>query len=158
MGMYNLRCEENSYLSEYVTKIIQSLKQLANINLVDSALIEGTQAKQAFEADYYLLAHNGTADPVFNYANQAAMDLFEMTWDEFTNLPSKYSAEADEREERERFLAEVKANGFSKNYSGIRISKTGKRFRIKDVLLWNVLDDEGNRIGQAAMFESVECL
>ena len=144
---------ENSFLKDYIHIITKNLKELANINIVDSCLSLEEQAKQIFNAGYILLAHNGTDDPIFNYANQTALELFEMPWDEFIGMPSKYSAESDERSKREEFLAEVKEKGYSNNYSGIRISKSGKRFEIKNVILWNVYDSEGKRIGQAAMFD-----
>ena len=153
MQKTGLPSSENGYLKDYIHQITASLKKLANIEIVDFSLSLEEQAKQVFNADYVLLAHNGANEPVFNYANQTALSLFEMSWDEFTTMPSKYSAESDERGKRERFLAEVAEKGYSKNYSGIRISKTGKRFKIKNVMLWNVYDSENNRIGQAALFD-----
>ncbi len=153
-----LPSSENAYLKDYIHLITSSLKKLANIDMVDFSLSLEEQAKQAFNSDYVLLAHNGSEDPIFNYANQTALNLFEMSWEEITQLPSKYSAESDEREQRERFINEVTENGYSKDYSGIRISKTGKRFEIKNVILWNVYDEENNRIGQAAMFNEYEYL
>ena len=42
---------------------------------------------------------------------------------------SASAAEAPLREERARLLAAVAANGFIDDYSGIRISKSGRRFR-----------------------------
>ncbi len=149
---------KNGYLKDYIYLITNSLKKLANIEIVDFTLSLEEQAKQAFHSDYVLLAHNGSDDPIFNYANQAALTLFEMPWEEFTNMPSRYSAESDERGKREKFLADVAEKGYSKDYSGIRISKTGRRFVIKNVMLWNVYDSDNNRIGQAAMFEEYDYL
>ncbi len=131
---------------------------MANIEIVDFSLSLEEQAKQAFNSDYVLLAHNASDEPIFNYANQTALRLFEMSWEEFTSMSSKYSAESDERGKREQFLAEVTEKGYSKNYSGIRISKTGRRFEIKNVILWNVYDSENNRIGQAALFDEYNYL
>ncbi|MEI2783150.1 MAG: MEKHLA domain-containing protein [Candidatus Competibacter sp.] len=34
----------------------------------------------------------------------------------------------------------------------MRISKSGRRFRIRDALLWNLLDETGQPCGQAALF------
>jgi len=158
MKKNHLPNSENSYLMEYVSHITSSLKKLADIEIVDFSLNLEEQAKQAFNSDYVLLAHNATEDPIFNYANQTALNLFEMTWEEMTNLHSRYSAESDERGKREKFLAEVAEKGYSKDYSGIRISKTGRRFEIKDVMLWNVYDSENNRIGQAALFKEYSYL
>ena len=78
--------------------------------------------------------------------------IFEMKWDEFTALPSRLSAEAPERGERERLLAEVARTGFIRDYAGIRIAKSGKRFRIEHATVWNVADERGVARGQAAMF------
>jgi len=153
-----LPSDENSYLKDYIYLITSSLKKLANIEIVDPSLSLEEQAKQAFHSKYVLLAHNAFNDPIFNYANQTALSLFEMSWEEFTNMPSKYSAESDERGQREKFIAEVEAKGYSKDYSGIRISKTGRRFEIKNVILWNVYDSENNRIGQAALFDEYSYL
>jgi len=158
MNKNNIPNCDNGYLKDYIHQITSSLKKLADIEIVDFSLSLEEQAIQVYNAEYVLLAHNGTSDPIFNYANQTALDLFEMSWEEFTQMPSKYSAESDEREHREKFLAEVMENGYSKNYTGIRISKTGKRFKIKNVMLWNVYDSEKNRIGQAALFDEYEYL
>ena len=75
-----------------------------------------------------------------------------MSWDELRKTPGRLTAEADEQSKRDQFLSEVRKNGFVKNYEGIRISKTGKRFYIKNVTVWNLLDDAGTYQGQAAMF------
>jgi hypothetical protein len=153
-----LPSDENSYLEDYIFLIVNSLRKLANIEIVDSSLSIEEQAKQVFNAGYVLLAHNASDDPIFNYANQTALRLFEMSWEEFTKMPSKYSAESDERGKREKFIAEVEAKGYSNDYSGIRISKTGRRFEIKNVILWNVYDLDNKRIGQAALFDEYSYL
>lgn len=146
--------KENSFLKDYIYLITSSLKKLAAIEIVDFSLSLERQAEQAFKADYVLLAHNGAKDPIFNFANQKALNLFEMPWEEFITMPSKYSAESDVWEKREKLLADVAEHGCSKNYSGIRISKTGRRFEIKNAIIWNVHDLENNKIGQAAVFDS----
>ena len=53
------------------------------------------------EAPFGVLAHNTAADPVFVYGNRAAQRRFEYTWEELTALPSRLSAEAPERSERQ---------------------------------------------------------
>lgn len=158
MKKLSIPSNENGYLKDYIYLITSSLKKLANIEIVDFSLSLEEQAKQAYSSAYVLLAHNAANEPVFNYANQTAQTLFEMSWEEITNLPSKYSAESDEREKREELLADVAEKGYSKNYSGIRISKTGRRFEIKDAVIWNVYDAENNRIGQAALFDKYNYL
>ena len=112
------------------------------------------EAEELYSASIVVLSHDAQSNPVFNYANQTAQSLFEMDWGTFTNLPSRYSAEPLEREERERFLSEVRQNGYSNSYRGIRISATGRRFYIESAQVWNLLTPDGSNYGQAATFRS----
>lgn len=67
-------------------------------------------------------------------------------------MPSHKSAEPVTQEERDRLLALAATKGFVSNYSGVRISSTGKRFYIEDTILWNVIDRQNQRCGQAAVY------
>lgn len=100
---------------------------------------------------FAILAHNTAPDPVFVYGNKAAQRRFGYEWEELTALPSRLSAEAPERIERQRFLERVTRNGFVTGYRGIRIAKSGKRFRIENATVWQLIDIEGICHGQAAM-------
>ena len=115
-------------------------------------------AKNVFAAPFVLVSHGIEADPVLNYGNAAALALWEMSWDEFTRTPSRLTAEAPNREERMRLLAAVTERGFIDDYSGVRISKTDRRFRIVQATVWNLLDERGIYAGQAAMFSRWEFL
>jgi hypothetical protein len=106
------------------------------------------------EAPFVVVSHGTEADPVLNYGNATALTLWEMSWGEFTRTPSRLTAEAPNREERARLLAAVTAHGFIDNYSGVRISKTGRRFLITQATVWNLLTDDGLPCGQAASFNS----
>ena len=97
------------------------------------------------------LGPSGT-DHIFNYANRTALSAFETTWDQIIGLPSSQSAEPVHRDERRRLLDEVMRNGFINDYCGIRISRTGRRFRILRATVFNLLDEAGNYVGQAATF------
>ena len=109
-------------------------------------------ARNIFESPFVLVSHGTEIDPVLNYGNAAALALWEMSWEELTRTPSRLTAEAPNREERARLLAAVTERGFIDDYSGVRISKTGRRFRIDRATVWNLFDDQGNHTGQAAMF------
>lgn len=100
-----------------------------------------------------VVAHGTQADPAFVYGNQRALELWEMSLDRFLGTPSRLTAEPLHREERHRLLDETRKQGFVDDYRGVRISRTGKRFRIEKALLWMVLDRAGNTIGQAATFD-----
>lgn len=76
-----------------------------------------------------------------------------MSWEQFTILPSRHSAEPASREERARLLAQVSNHGYIDNYAGVRISSSGRRFLIEDAVVWNLIDDRGSYHGQAAVFD-----
>jgi len=115
-------------------------------------------ARQLYEAPFVLLSHGTQPDPVFNYANQTAQHLWEIDWSQFTQLPSRLSAEPIAVAERQAMLTEAKQKGFISNYNGNRISSSGKRFMIKNATLWNIYDSVGNYQGQAATFKEWEFL
>jgi PAS domain-containing protein len=104
------------------------------------------------QAPACVLAHNTDPDPLFIYANKTAQSLFGYDWDELVTLPSRLSAEAPNREERQRLLDAVTRQGFATGYSGIRIAKSGRRFTIEDGVLWQLRDQNGNLHGVAATF------
>jgi hypothetical protein len=107
-----------------------------------------------YDAPFVVLAHDNQPDPVFFYANRKAQQLFEMTWPELVSLPSRLSAEPLIREERQRLLDQVARRGFIDDYTGIRVSKTGKRFLIESATVWNLVDGVGHVVGQAATFSA----
>lgn len=110
-------------------------------------------ADRLFKSPFVVLSHGTEDDPVLNYGNQAALDLWEMTWKEFTKMPSRLTAETGDRDERARLLKEVSEKGFTESYRGIRISKSGRRFLVERATVWNLIDDQGKDHGQAAMFK-----
>jgi len=109
--------------------------------------------KALFEASFALVSHGTEDDPIFNFGNQTALTLFELTWGEFTTLPSRKSAEPINREERQRLLDRVTSHGYIDDYSGIRISSSGKRFLIENASVWDLVDRLGGYHGQAAVFD-----
>jgi hypothetical protein len=138
--------------------IAQSLKHWTGRELLVGAGSSAELAERIFHAPFVLVSHGTEADPVLNYGNQTALNLWEMTWAELTATPSRLTAEAPNREERARLLAAVTQNGFIDNYSGIRISKNGRRFRIAQATVWNLISATGQPCGQAALFARWEFL
>jgi MEKHLA domain len=106
------------------------------------------------DAPFAVLAHNTESDPRFIYANRTAQACFAYSWDEFITLPSRLSAEAPNRAERQRLLEAVARDGFISDYRGVRISKSGRRFWIEHGIVWQLIDHAGNWQGQAATFSS----
>jgi hypothetical protein len=113
---------------------------------------KGDIAKALYHAPFVLVSHDARPDPVFRYANLAAQGVFGYGWEEFVTLPSRLSAEPVLREERQALLDRAARDGYVDDYRGIRIAKSGRRFLIRECILWNVADARGVRHGQAAMF------
>lgn len=119
----------------------------------------GTDLRSAlWNAHTVIVAHGTEPDPVFFYGNQRALALFEMDWAEFIRLPSRLSAETPLRDERADLLERVTRDGCITDYAGVRISATGRRFRIEQATVWNLIDENGVCHGQAAAFDRWERL
>ena len=129
--------------------IADSYARLLGQPLVDS---QDDLAEALWQAPRVIVAHGTEADPVFFYGNRLALHTFDMDFASFTRLPSRYSAEPLAREERARLLERVSRDGFIDDYAGVRISASGKRFRIERAVVWNLVDRAGGHHGQAATF------
>jgi hypothetical protein len=109
-------------------------------------------ARQLYHAPFVLVSHGTEPDPLFNYANLAAQRLWELDWAALVGMPSRRTAETDAQGERAQVLRAALRSGFVEGYSGVRISGGGRRFWIRNGVIWNVLDEAGNMHGQAATF------
>jgi len=143
---------ENCYLREHADLLISSYYKLLGKSLVKNEYAEESLYYNLFNASYGVVSHNTESTPIFNYGNQTALNLFEMSWFDFTKLASNKSAETVNRAEREKLLTQVREYGYIDNYQGVRISASGKRFMIEDATVWNIVDQKGIYYGQAAMF------
>lgn len=123
---------------------------------MDQAPIE--LAQLLFEAPFIVFSHDTQPDPLYNYGNRQGLKLWELSWDNLRKTPSRTTTEPMGQEERYDILAQTTTKGYAKGYSGVRISSTGKRILIKDVVLWNLLDQQQNYQGQAAMFSDYHFL
>jgi hypothetical protein len=124
--------------------------------LVGKALVPaGADAEWLYEqAPFAVLAHDGSEDPKFIYANKCAQACFEYDFAEITELPSRLSAGPADRAERQALLEAVAQRGFMSGYRGVRVAKSGRRFLIEDGIVWELIDAEDRRHGQAAAFSS----
>lgn len=142
----------NHFRLDHIGPIVESYQHLLGRTLLPPALEGTTLAKALYHAPFALVSHDTQADPLFNYANLTAQQLFGMTWGEFVRLPSRYSAEEPRRATRAQLLQQVAIQGYIDNYSGIRIAKNGQRFAIEQATVWNVTTRTGVAYGQAALF------
>lgn len=134
-----------------IRMIAESYRRLLGQSLVSA---EGDALIGAlWDAPRVIVAHGTEADPVFFFGNRMALAAFEMDFPTFTRLPSRFSAEPMVRDERSRLLERVSRDGYIDDYAGVRISAKGRRFRIEQAVVWNLIDAAGNCHGQAATFD-----
>ena len=141
------------YQVQHAERLRNSFHALTGRDLIDPALSPEAAAEALFHASFVVLSHDTAPDPILTYGNLTALKLFALTWEELIQMPSRLTAEAPNRAERARLLAEVTARGFIDDYSGVRISHTGQRFLIERATVWNLTDAEGKPCGQAATFQ-----
>lgn len=147
-------CPANHYQLDHAERLRHSFHALTGRDLIDPDLSPEAAAKALFDAPFVVLSHNTATDPILTYGNLTALNLFALTWEELIQMPSRLTAEAPNRTERARLLAEVTARGFIDDYSGVRIARTGQRFLIEQATVWNLSDAEGRPCGQAATFQA----
>jgi len=149
---------------ELVARLLTSHRQAYGTGLLaglpaDASPLQWSQA--LFAARTVVLAHDGAdpgtdPGPRLTYANRAALQLWRRPWAELVGMPSRLTAEPQQRAERARALASLQQQHAITDYSGIRIDSQGRRFQIRGARVWTLWSTtaEGRRqpCGQAAAF------
>ena len=104
----------------------------------------------AFSNCPYAIASHDT-NSVFNYANEASLQLFKTNWDEMIGVHSSVSASKSSQSDRNKMLKEVARIGFVEDYKGTRMAFDGSLFQINDAIIWNIVDSKNNSQGQAVL-------
>ncbi|MGD9850673.1 MAG: MEKHLA domain-containing protein [Nitrospirales bacterium] len=137
---------------EWIQFLLNSYARLVKQELISRDGTPLDQAERLFNSSFVVASHGLENDPILNYGNQAALDLWEMDWEQFTRTPSRLTAEPINREERARMLEQARTHGYISDYKGVRISRTGKRFLVERATVWNIQQPDGTPLGQAATF------
>jgi len=138
--------------------LLDSYHRWVGRELLDRSGSLAEQAERLFHVPFVVVSHGTESDPILNYGNQTALELWEMDTPTLLQTPSRYTAEPLHRDERARLLERTTRNGYVDDYQGIRISATGRRFRIDRATVWNLVDATGQRVGQAATFSAWQFL
>ena len=140
-------------MATHVQLLLDSFARLLGRELISRQGSAEAQAERLFQAPFVVVSHGTEADPILNYGNAAALALWEMDLATLTRTPSRLTAEPVHRDERARLLERTRRDGYVDDYAGIRISSTGRRFRIEQAIVWNLVDAAGIHRGQAATFD-----
>ncbi len=136
----------------WTQQLLDSYRHWTGKELIERTGDARQQARILFEASFVVVSHGAERDPILNYGNQAALTLWQLSWERFIKTPSRLTAEPDDRAERARMLEHAKVHGYFDGYRGVRISSTGQRFLVERAVIWNVIDSAETPIGQAATF------
>lgn len=132
--------------------LLNSYAQFVGEELIERGSDAGDEARRLFEAPIVVVSHGTQEDPILNYGNETALNLWEITIPDLLKTPSRMTAEPMHRDERAQLLERTSRDGFVNDYRGIRIATTGRRFLIDQATVWNLINDAGEKVGQAATF------
>ena len=139
-----------------VAKLLQSHQWAFQRPLIASARQQPLRlsCQELFACGFPVLAHDGGLEPKLTYANAAALGLWDAPWDDLVGLPSRLTAPTAEQAERSLALNKAKSEDAIEGYSGIRISRKGRRFMIQNARIWTLWDEQQQAFGQAASFSN----
>jgi hypothetical protein len=141
-----------TFIIPHTRLLLESYRHWLKRDLLPLVSDSVQNAKNLFLAPFVVVSSGTDADQILTYGNESALKLWDMPWDILCRTPSRQTAEPLHQEKRAAFLNEVRKRGYIENYEGIRISSTGRRFRIQEALVWNLIDEQGRHAGQAATF------
>src|SRR6478736_4151504 len=103
---------------QWVQQVLDSYRHWLGRELIERHGEPEFQARVLFESPLVVVSHGTEADPILNYGNQTALTLLEMTWEALVKTPSRLTAEAVNRAERERMLEQARNRGYIETYEG----------------------------------------
>jgi len=142
----------NPAIVEWSQLLLNSFRHWTTGELLERVGDPDCQAHKLYRSPFVVVSHGMEEDPLLNYGNQVALELWELTWEKLITTPSQLTAEPINRAEREWMLEQARTRGYLDTYRGVRITSTGRRFLVENALIWNVVDAKGQRVGQAATF------
>ncbi len=134
--------------------MLNSFRRFVGRELIERTGDAEEEAQIVFEAPFVVVSHGTQDDPILNYGNRTALTLWEMDIPTLTSIPSRLTAEPMHRDERAQLMTRAARDGFVDDYRGIRISSSGKRFLIEQAIIWNLVNPDSHRVGQAATFSN----
>lgn len=132
--------------------LLDSFRRWLGRDLISRTGTAVDQARELFLTPFVVVSHGVEADPILSYGNRAALELWEFDIATLLKTPSRLTAEPAERDDRARLLERTTRQGYADDYEGVRISRTGRRFRIRRAIVWNLIDAREMPVGQAATF------
>lgn len=145
--------DKNAYQADHAALLLRCYEER-----IGEPLIASDDPREVYEAPFAILSHDISEDPILTYGNLASQRLWDISWEELTQMPSRLTAEPGHRDQRAAMFEEMRKTGAIRNYEGVRIAKSGQRFRIRNATIWSLTDLNGDKVGEAATFKEYTLL
>ena len=124
----------NHYCVEHVSILLNNLKRWTGFDLAgEFTIAKSDLGKGVFEAAFCLLSSDLSPDPVLNYGNQRALDLWEMSWEELTSTRSRDTARADRQSDRDGLMRQIGEMNFNLGHPSIAIRQSNLALVLNDL-------------------------
>jgi hypothetical protein len=149
--------EANNWHDDFIARVVDAFARVTGGDLVaEAGLDPAALGRSAWDGKFALLTHDLGA--ILTYGNRFALDLWEMDWETLTRTPSRETAPEEDRAARAVIMAAVERDGFTRSYTGRRVSRTGKLFLIENATVFTLRDEKDAGFGTGAFFKSVKRL
>jgi hypothetical protein len=152
----------NNWHQDFITRVVAAFARVTGGDLTAEAGLDpaaphsGNLGRSVWEGNFALLTHDTNA--ILTYGNRFVLDLWEMDWQTLVRTPSRLTAPEEDRAARAVIMAAVERDGFTRSYTGRRVSRTGQFFLIESATVFTLKDEEGAGFGTGAFFKSVKRL
>lgn len=144
----------NDWQGDHVARVAAAFALVTGGDLVaEAGLDPAALGRSAWEGNFALLTHDTNA--ILTYGNRFALGLWEMDWETLVRTPSRLTAPEEDRAARAIIMAQVERDGFTRSYTGRRVSRSGKFFLIENATVFTLIDEKGAGFGTGAFFKSV---
>lgn len=145
---------DNDWQAGFVARVAASFGRVTGGDLIAEAGLDPAMlGRSAWDGNFALLTHDLNA--ILTYGNRFALDLWEMDWQTLVSTPSRLTAPEEDRAARAAIMAQVERDGFTRAYSGRRVSRSGRLFLIENATVWTMRDEKGAGFGTGAFFKSI---
>lgn len=148
-------CVANRFQEDFIARVVEAFRVTGGDLVAEAGLDPTALGESAWFGDFALLTHRGGADAILNYGNLYVQRLWACDWQTLTRMPSRETAPEEGREARAALMARAMAQGFVLGYGGERVATDGRRFFIRDAVIWRLVDMGGD-FGVAAFFRRTD--
>ena len=128
---------------------LDALRELVQSDLRTKRMIERQQDRTPAGPD---TPDFGLTQSRLSRSVRLSLAMTERIRTDYLMRREKRKASGEQERRRQRLLDAVTRDGFIGDYRGIRIAKSGRRFRIESAVVWQLIDEAGTLHGQAAVF------